>query len=143
MLMFLRLFDIITHKISEATAGACTHCCNLEGNRLQAMKNYKQKEQHLLTISCIKLNYFFSLLCRDVSDKVKYCPETQRVPGEKATPYPVLSREQNKNQFTPMPSTKVDGDVKMEGPVYQGQCKHSSELWNLIVVMMNSVLINK
>ena len=57
---------------------------------------------------------------RDVSDNVKYCPETQRIPGEKATPYPVLAGDQTKNQFTPNPPTKVDADVKMEGPIYQG-----------------------
>ena len=61
----------------------------------------------------------FSSPYRDVDPNVKYCPQTQRVPGEKATPYPVLS-DQNKNQYTPMPPTKVDADAKMDGPVYQG-----------------------
>merc|ERR1712194_891580 len=48
------------------------------------------------------------------------CPETKRIPGILETPYPVLAGDQGKNQYTPMAPTKVDGDMKMEGPVYQG-----------------------
>jgi len=66
----------------------------------------------------------------DAGKSNKYCPKSDRVPGELAPAYPVLSEQKMpKGMYCPTgldTSKKVDDQLPLEGPLYYN--KHNKDL---------------
>ena len=90
-----------------------------------------QKISSILIKKLFQLNYkFYQIIGIDAGKSNKYCPKSERVPGELAPAYPVLS-EQNlpTGMYCPTGldgSKKVDSELPLEAPLYFN--KHNKQL---------------